>query len=239
MRNTALPIMKKICIVFYSIILGLLPVTYADSYSGAEPREARIIRAPIWVFLEPQPGVMDNDTQGTIQPPRDALIELSKVVLEGMTYGWKFTYTPFDQQRHVTEEFELTSLHSIAANDDRLSLTNIRVRYPSVYCWAEYRITDAINKQRLEWSRARTITSKGVGSADRKLEIDGVRDAYHQAAHNAIRTYLRKSLKNKPKCVTGELLIRDNPRLYVAGGKFYAEISIYLSIKDVIPYEVF
>ena len=35
------------------------------------------------------------------------------------------------------------------------------------------------------------------------------------------------------------MLIKDNPRLYVSGGKFTAELTVYLEIKEVIPYEVF
>ena len=72
-----------------------------------------VIRAPVWVFLEPQPGVMDNDIQGTRLPARQALIEVSKTIMEGMVYGWKISYTPFDKLRAVEEEFELEPLQSI------------------------------------------------------------------------------------------------------------------------------
>lgn len=239
MKKAARSITKRLCLLWYSSILCMLSTVYADSYSGASPREAQIVRVPVWVFLESQPGVMDNDVHGTVLPPRRALTELSKTVLEGMVYGWQFTYTPFDKQRQVAEEFELVPLHAITANDGTLSFTDVKVQYPYVYCWAEYRITDAMNKWRAEAIRLHTVTSKGRGSAERKLELEGIRIAYKQAALNAVRGYLRKNIKNKPKSVTGEMMIRDNPRLYTAGGKFHAEISVYLSIKEVIPYEVF
>jgi len=35
------------------------------------------------------------------------------------------------------------------------------------------------------------------------------------------------------------MLIKDNPRLSVSGGKFTAELTIYLHIKEVVPYEIF
>ena len=92
---------------------------------------------------------------------------------------------------------------------------------------------------RTEWIRINYITAKGSGSAERKLEIDGVRQAYRYAALAAVRGYLRKNIKNKPKAVNGKMLIKDNPRLYVSGGKFTAELTVYLEIKEVIPYEVF
>ena len=92
---------------------------------------------------------------------------------------------------------------------------------------------------RTEWVRINYITAKGSGRAERKFEIDGVRQAYRSAALAAVRGYLRKNIKNKPKSVCGEMLIKDNPRLYVSGGKFTAELTVYLDIKEVIPYEVF
>ena len=224
------------CFIF---LLCTVSTLCADSYSGAETNEAVIIRAPVWVFLEPQPGVMDNDTQGTRLPPRQALLELSKTIMEGMVYGWKFSYTPFDKQRAVAEEFELEPLYSILPSDSRLSLTELRLQYPYLYCWAEYRVTDAIALHRTEWRRINYVTGKGSGSAERKLEIEGVRQAYREAALAAVRGYLRKNIKNKPKTIHGEMLIKDNPRLSVSGGKFTAELTIYLHIKEVVPYEIF
>ena len=229
--------LRKIC--YLSFLICATSLLYADSYSGSEVSEALIIRAPVWVFLEPQPGVMDNDTQGTRLPPRQALIELSKTIMEGMAYGWKFSYTPFDKRRKVAEEFELTPLQSIPSNASGLSVTELRPQYPYLYCWAEYRVTDAIALHRTEWIRINYVTAKGAGKSERKMEIDGVRQAYREAALAAVRGYLRKNIKNKPKAVNGEMLIKDNPRLYVSGGKFTAELTVYLYIKEVIPYEVF
>lgn len=228
---------RKICC--FAFLLYTASLLYADSYSGSEAGEALIIRAPVWVFLEPQPGVMDNDTQGTRLPPRQALIELSKTIMEGMVYGWKFSYTPFDKRRAVAEEFELEPLQSILSNDSRLSITELRPQYPYLYCWSEYRVTDAVALHRTEWIRINYVSAKGSGSAERKLEIDGVRQAYRNAALAAVRGYLRKNIKNKPKTVNGKMLIKDNPRLYVSGGKFTAELTVYLYVEEVIPYEIF
>lgn len=224
---------------FSACLLYAASLLYADSYSGSEASEALIIRAPVWVFLEPQPGVMDNDTQGTRLPPRQALTELSKTIMEGMAYGWKFSYTPFDKRRAIAEEFELEPLHPILPNDSRLSVTELRVQYPYLYCWAEYRVADAVALHRTEWIRINYVRAEGSGRSERKLEIDGVRQAYRNAALDAVRGYLRKNIKNKPKSVSGEMLIKDNPRLYISGGKFTAQLTVYLYIREVIPYRTF
>ena len=232
-------IIRKPFYLLAATLCGIAGFLYADAYSGADSTEARIIRAPVWVFLESQPGVMDSTEQGPQLPPRHALTELSRTVLEGMTYGWRFSYTPFDKQRDVAEFFELTPIQAIDRSDSRLSVTELRAQYPYLYCWAEYRISDAMTLRWTEWQTIAAVTAKGRGSGDRKKELDGVRMAYQEAAKSAIRGYLRKALKNKPQTVTGEMLIRDNPRLYASGGKFTAELTVFLSIKGVIPYEAF
>lgn len=226
-------------LVLFILLYGAAGLLYADSYSGADSTEARIIRAPVWVFLEPQPGVMDSSEQGPQLPIRQALTELSRTVLEGMTFGWRFTYTPFDKQRQVAEVFELVPIQPIDGSDTRLSLTELRAQYPYLYCWAEYRISDAMTRRWTEWQTIAALTAKGRGSADRKQELDGIRQAYREAAKSVVRGYLRKNLKNKPQRVTGEMLIRDNPRLYASGGKFTAELTVFLSIKEVVSYEAF
>lgn len=224
---------------FLIVLLCTVPFGYTDTYSGSHADEALIVRAPVWVFLEPQPGVMDNDEQGLRMPPLKALSELSKMIMEGMVYGWRFSYTPFDKRRNRAEEFELLPLKSISADDNRLSITELRALYPYLYCWAEYRVPDSIALHRTEWIRINYISAKGLGSAERKKEVEGVRQAYKRAAFSAIRGYLRKNIKNKPRTVMGEMLIKDNPRLYVSGGKFTAEVTFYLHIKELVPYEVF
>lgn len=229
----------KFRIAYSVFLIFAAALLRADSYSSSDFHQTQIIRAPIWVFLEVQPGVMESSEQGPQLPPWQALTELSKTVLEGMTYGWRFSYTPFDKRRNVAETFELTALQSIAPDDSRLSITELRPQYPYLYCWAEYRITEAMAHKRAEWFRIGSVTAKGSGSAERKREIEGIRQAYREAALAAIRGHLRKALKNKPQCVSGEMLIKDNPRLYASSGRFTAELTVCVNITEIIPYEVF
>lgn len=217
----------------------LPPPLYTDTYSGSSQEEALIVRAPVWVFLEPQPGVMEDQNVPTKMPPRKALTAVSAQVLQGMTYGWTFSYTPFDKKRNVAEEFVLTPVHELSPDDGRLHITELRPRYPYLYCWAEYRITDAMALRHQHWIRSTYVTAKGSGSGKRKDETEGVRQAYTAAAMDAVRSYLRKNEKNKPKYVSGEMLIKDNPRLYAASGSFTVELTVYLYIKEVVPYTVF
>ncbi|MGP1577270.1 MAG: hypothetical protein ACTTH7_07295 [Treponema sp.] len=228
---------KKQCCVF--IFIYVIFLAYTDTYSGMDESEAVILRAPVWVFLEPQPGTIGNEPLPKKLPPRQAITEVSRFIIAGMAYGWKFSYTPYDKKRNIAEEFTLTPIHQLQESNEPLSITELRPKYPFLYCWAEYKMTRTIAQRRQYWKSSQYITVQGTGHGKRYNETDGIYDAYTQAALSAVRTYLRKSEKNKPKCVTGELLIKDNPRLTVSSGMYTADLSLYLHVKEVIPYTVF
>lgn len=90
--------MYRIRFVFFGLLFCIGMFLYSDSYSGSSAEEAVIVRAPVWVFLEPQPGSFSQEKAAEFLPPREALSELSRYVLSGMTYGWKFSYAPYDKK---------------------------------------------------------------------------------------------------------------------------------------------
>lgn len=221
------------CLLFCSVF------AYPDSYSGSSKDEALIVRAPVWVFLEPEPGTFTEEKKAEFVPPQKALKELSAYVLSGMTYGWKFSYTPYDKKRAVKEFFELKPVYLINSEDERLFLTDIKIKYPYCYCWAEYRIPIEKSMRLKTWKSVSYKTVKGEGTGSRSDELKGVYDAYTEAVKNAIREYARKILKNKPKEIKGEILIKSNPRIYVESGLFKADLEVYLNITQIIPYVLF
>lgn len=233
--------MKRLRLCFLNLIILTFfyhPLT-ADSYSGNSDKEAAVLRAPVWVFLEPQPGTMTEEERGRFIPPRKALKELSMYLLSGMTYGWKFSYVPGDKTRAVKEFFEIQPIHSISDNDTRLKMTDLKAKYPYFYCHAEYGISAAEKYRMDSWKSVNYRAVKGRGSGARKLELDGVYAAYKEAAKNAVRSYGRKLEKNKPRSIEGELMIRKNPRLFIEAGNFIAELEMYISIREIVKYTNF
>lgn len=230
--------MRKTFFFFgFSFFLSLL--ICADTYSGGSAEKAVIVRSPVWVFLEPVPGSFDDSPAKEITPPKEALKELSRYILAGMVYGWKFSYTPYDKKRNVQEFFELTPIFQIEKDDKNVFITDVEIKYPYCYCWAEYGIPES-EAIRLEfWKSISYKTVKGRGTGDRSDELKGVYDAYSEAAKNAVREYARKFIKNKPKEISGEMLIKNNPRLYIESGLFKAELELYLHIEKVISYQFF
>lgn len=195
----------------------------------------RILRAPVWVYLEPVPG----SPADAAHPPIENLREVARFVMGGMVYGWKFSYTPSDRARGVNEEFTLTPVMEIGKDDGRLTLDGIKPKYPRLSCWAEYALDESHARWNTYWDSVLFIASSGRGSGERRDETDGIRTAYTKALLMAVREYGRKLEKNKPKEIVGELLLRDEPRLFSDQGQFVADVKVLVNMKEIIPYTSF
>ena len=210
---------------------------YADTYSGASASDALIVRAPVWVFLDEAPQLKDDENKAKFIPPKEALLELSAYILSGMTYGLNFVYTPLDKKRNVDEYFELESVFK--PSTENIKITEVRVKYPYCYSWAEYGISESYAGHFKLWTKNAHKTIKGRGKGDRFDELEGVYAAYTEAVKNAVREYARGFLKNKPKEIRGAVLIKSSPRLFVESGFFKAELELYIQIDEIIKYTVF
>ena len=234
--------MKNRPFFLYSLILLFLvsiSPLQAEYYSGNTKNSARIIRVPIWVFLEGQPGTMQEDEGSTFLPPKEALQELSLFLLSGMSYGWSFNYTPQDNQRKVDEAFQIEPINGIKIRKSNITFTQVSIKYPYVHSWAEYTLNEDEIARHSSWASLKYKTIKGAGEGMRKDESEGVRTAYHNAIKKAILDYAKKTIKNKPKEIRGEVLIKNSPRLYCTSGLFKAEVELYINVKEIIPYSVF
>ena len=221
-----------------ALLLFLLSLTlYTESYSGSSESEALIVRAPVWVFLDEAPKGLGEGNTGTFKPPKEAVLELSSYVLSGMTYGLDFSYTPYDKKRGVEESFELEPVFKITGKN--IKITDVRLKYPYCYSWAEHRIPESYAMRFKLWTKNSHKTIKGRGQGDRFAELEGVYEAYTEAVKNAVREYARSFLKNKPKEIRGSVLIKSSPRLFVESGFFKAELELYVQIHEVIKYTVF
>ena len=230
-------IAKKIILssFLFSIFLNSASAEY---YSGSNKDEARIVRAPIWVFIEGQPALMSEDEGSTFTPPKEALQEVARFLLSGMSYGWKFTYTPHDKSREVKEVFELVPISEVNIQSE-LRYSDVRVHYPYVSSWVEYPLSSNDLARHSSWNSLKFKTIKGSGEGRRKDELEGVKTAYINAIKMAIVEYAKKTVKNRPKEIIGEILLKNSPRLFCASGLFKAEVELYINVREVIPYSYF
>lgn len=231
--------MMKYRHLFILLLFFLTSNVPCEYYSGSTDDSARIMRVPVWAFLEGQPGTMDGDDSSTFIPPKMALQEVSSFLLTGMSYGWEFSYTPSDARRGVKEVFEMKPIGEEKIKKEEISIKEVRVKYPYIYCWAEYNLSNDEVARHKSWQDLKYKSIKGRGEGLRKNETEGVKKAYIDAIKKAIHSYARKIEKNRPKEIIGEVLIKSSPRLFCTSGLFKAEIELYINIKEIVPYTAF
>lgn len=195
----------------------------------------RTASAPVWVYLETVPG----STKAREQPPLEELEMLGRFLIGGMIFGWQFTYTPSDKTRKVEEFFELEPIRMLPAEDPRFYLSQISADYPKLSSWARYGIEEDTARWQERWNSVVFETSAGRGTGERTDETRGIQNAYRNALLQAVREHAREKEKNKPKEIRGELLLRDNPRVFTEGGLFVAEVRVRIRVTEIIPYRSF
>ena len=222
---------------FLFCVIILIPLLLRNTHSGTR-EDTTVTRIPVWVFLETMPCATNENARASL-PPRRALTEYSAFLLSGLLFGCEFTYVPLDKTRAVDEYFEIKPHYEIAASDAALRITDLTPQYPYLYCYAEYTASDILAKRQIAWQSISYRTIQGSGTGERSDEIAGVYTAYINAAKDAVRRYARSVTKNKPREIHGQLLIRDNPRLFMKSGLFHANLEMYIYVEKIIPYTVF
>lgn len=220
-----------------AILIIAVFAAFAAALLGAEASRAK--RAPVWVYLETVPGDASASENATKKPPIQEIDELARFVMGGMIYGWKFTYTPSDKTRNIKEYFTLDPIKEIPRDDSRFSITELTPAYPRLNCWANFTLDDSTQRWELYWGSVLFKNANGRGKGERKAEIDGVRVAYVEAVKDAVRSHARALEKNKPKEIRGEVLLKDNPRLFADQGWFVADIKVLINIQELTPYTSF
>ncbi len=231
-----------------ALILALAGLLFPRNLWAQEER----IRAPLWVYFEGVPGAgqTGSPTGGRGAAPESApaaddlpplaqLQELARFVLSGMIYGWRYEYVPSDRMRGVAEEFTLKPLAEISKDDPSFSLTGLSASYPRLSCWAQYVPNETTARWERHWSSVTAKTASGRGSGERADGAAGIRTAYEKALLNAVREHARKLEKNKPKQVSGQILLRSEPRLFPEAGRFTADIRVVLTVDEIVPWRVF
>lgn len=197
------------------------------------------LSAPVWVYLETVPGNLSLEEMKNKTPPIQELHDISRFIVSGMLYGWKFSYTPPDNTRAVTEYFELSPIESIAIDDTSFTLSNISPEYPILVCWARYTLNEAQKRRLMYWNSIVFKNGGGIGRGERTDESQGIKNAYTNAIMQSVREYARSIEKNKPKEIRGEVKLKESPRLFSDQGYFVATVRVRINILEIIPYKVF
>jgi hypothetical protein len=133
----------------------------------------------------------------------------------------------------------MAPIKEIEIGDTRLTLAEIKADYPRLSCWAEFTLDESLSYWTSYWNSVVFKSANGRGRGERTDEIEGIKNAYTQAVMLAVRGYARKLEKNKPKEISGEVLLRNDGRLFSDEGFFVADIRVLLHIQNIVSYSTF
>ncbi len=201
-----------------------LPLT---SFSPLPP-----LTSTVWALdLNPRP-TKDNN-----QLLRE-LYDQARGYLSGMVYGYEFRYVPSNPEREIREEFELQLLQEIPQGDPGIKIINTWRQDEQFYGQFAYRLPPHGIRWLNAWSNSPTVT--GGGRAESQLWGGGNKQqvVVEGALLDVVRRHIAAQHVNVPRNVTGKLLIRDGPRIWISSGYYRAELFARIRIHTVEHYQI-
>jgi hypothetical protein len=161
------------------------------------------------------------------------------MLVSGMIYGWDFSYTPSDRTRRVEESFTLSPIAQVPWGSPQLRVTETEVVEARLWARISYTLNEQESHRRAAWDSNTAALSTGQGNA--ALQDGGV--ARRKSLDSAIRDAIRRSLDtryvNKPREITGEIVLWTDPIVLLRSGTYTTTATIKLLLRDIIPYRIF
>lgn len=228
---------KRISKIILFLFINLLSI----NFYAQVPSQIEQIRIPLWAELDAYPGLEKSEDEKSeftsiFEYPAKQIKKTAPYLISGMVYGWDFVYVPYDKARGVQEYFEVTEKQSFENYKHLINYEFSDIQESQLNCWCEYK-RDAFQLKNYEmWSTLDHPVIKGKGYGSVFEGFDGFTAAAEDALKNAVREYYRKILKNKPKEISGAVLIRDVPLAGVTSGKYVLNLDFFLECGRIIEY---
>ena len=215
-------------------LLFLLGPLFCPALLSAQvPSVIQNIRIPLWAELDAYPVMAGEEDAGENQYdyPVKSLKETAPFIIGGMVYGWEFYYTPSDKQRNVEEILEVT--------ENGIEYSSPWIQDNKLNAWCSYRRNESQVQNYYLWSSIQNPIVQGRGYGSVALGFEGLRVAANDALKNAVRAYYRNLIKNKPKAITGKVLIRDMPQIGIDAGRYVINLDFFLECGKIIEYKMY
>ncbi|MBQ5998806.1 MAG: hypothetical protein IJL70_04980 [Treponema sp.] len=211
------------------------------SLSAQVPDYTRTIRIHTWAELDAYPELKEAQdlSSGQWDYPINRIKQVAPFLIEGMLYGWNFTYTPYDKARGVKEYFEITPIKAITASDGKIHYESPWIQDNKLHCWASYTRDDGQIWTYKKWQSLSTEKIRGIGKSSIKLGFDGITEGAKAALKDAIRAHYRPLEKNKPKEITGKVIIYKEPKIGITEGQYMVELDFFLESTRIVKYAAF
>ena len=244
----------KTLVSLFALCAFFMPVAAFSAFAQT-PSIIQHIRFPVWAEIDAYPGTQaaaDDAEAQEFAYPISRIKETVPFLIEGLVYGWDFVYVPSDKTRGVEEYLEITPVRSagvpepVEGVEGAQKQPSFNITYSSVWlennrfnCWIDYTRTDYEVQLYNLWASIQNPTIQGRGYGDLSKGFDGIKEASQEALKNAVREYYRNTIKNKPKEITGRVLLRKIPMLGIDSGRYVIKLDFFLECGTIIEYTQF
>ena len=212
--------------VAVSVLCALL-VTLAGRPAAGDDR---VFIRP-WVELEPVFRI-EPEYPIPLEKAGQWVLEEARTLLSGMVYGWTFSWTPSDAARKVADRFDLVPVAEIPWGSDRLVVRQTRVEEARLFAQVFYTMNPAEQLRRESWAGAVVDAATGIGEAPAMKGRQAKAEALANAIKDAVRNQLHTRILNKPRQISGAVVLWDDPQVCVASGACR-------SVAQIVPYRIF
>ena len=219
------------------------------------PDQSEQLRLQIWAELDNFPGKFEEEEsagdEDTKERKKDTLFDqlfsdaieraklISPFLAGGFLHGWTFDYTPGDKARGVEDYWEFAPRREFDPAVNHLRYREPFVQGGNLLCWVYCDRTEAQKTEWKMWSSILRPKTHGQGEGLLEDGFEGIRNACSQAARDAVRSYWRTMEKNKPKEISGQLLLIGSPRIYIKNGRYVADLEFLLDTERIVRYQTF
>lgn len=160
--------------------------------------------------------------------------------VQGMLYGWKVDYIPYDKARGVDEYIEFAPIQELTQEErNKIEYKNAAFKDDRLYCRVEFNRTDAQLNLFKSWQTISNPKVRGTGYGKLTDGFEGIEQACIQAMKDAIREYWRARIKNKPREISARLLICAPPVIGVDAGRYRVMLDFFMETDRILNYEIF
>ncbi len=233
---------------FFTLIFLLLNSIFSQDVS-----QERLVRILLWAQKDVYPGYFDEEISekerannvaragdNEFSVPVRKIKEISPFMLEGMVYGWNFSYTPYDKARGVEEFFEFEPVQKFSSEQiGRISYENPWTDEANLFAWVEFRRDESQLSLYKSWTSIVNPRIRGTGYAKLSEGFDGIQKATGEALKEAVRNYERTKIKTKPKEISGTVLMTKEPQIGINSGRYKVTLEFFMEIDRIVEYRVF
>lgn len=216
--------MKKLCLLSL-VAVSVFTLTAKDNFITG-------------VFINPVDRYFDMDMEANNDsyPVEEIFVEDIIETVSGMIYGWEFSYTPSDYKRQIDEVFILEPIAKIKKGDPQMSFRDNWVKNHIMYQNLVYRLNEHQKKRIKSWKTTLNPTSVGEGYESIFTER-GKSISLKEAIKDSIKLEFQSRGDNKPRLITGRILLNDVPRQFISSGSYTTKVKTIIIYREIKKYK--